>query len=84
MAWLWVNAITTTTKETIMSISDLDDLDLEGPLAGPGAISITVRLQPAMVAAVDNFIGRHGPPFVTRPEAMRRLAVKGLKAGEAK
>jgi hypothetical protein len=68
-------------RSAVTTLEDLDDLDLDGPVSGPGAISITVRLQPTMVAVVDNWIGRHGPPYVSRPEAVRRLAVKGLKAG---
>jgi hypothetical protein len=57
-----------------------DDLDLDGPVPERSVELIHVRCKPALVAAVDNWIGRNGPPFVTRAAAVRKLMVKALKA----
>jgi hypothetical protein len=67
------------------TIDDLDDLELDESVPEPGVTIIGVRCQPALMAAVDEWIGRQKQrPFISRPEAVRRLAVRGLKAGEAK
>jgi cytochrome c553 len=47
------------------------------PSTGVGT-PITVRLDDAQLAAVDQWIARQGPPFPTRPAAIRRLLEKGL------
>jgi hypothetical protein len=67
------------------TIDDLDDLDLDESVTEPGATVIGVRCQPALLIAIDDWIGRQKQrPFITRPEALRRLTVRGLKAGEEK
>lgn len=44
-----------------------------------GAILIGVRVPPADVAELDNWIKRNAPEM-SRPEAIRRLVEMGLKA----
>jgi hypothetical protein len=41
---------------------------------------IMVRVGPDELARVDAWIARNGPPYVSRPEAIRRLVEKGIKA----
>jgi hypothetical protein len=65
-----------------MTDINLDDLDLmEGPLSAPDTAFVGVRCSPALTIAIDDWIGRQpARPFLTRPEAFRRLAVMGLRA----
>jgi len=37
-------------------------------------------MTPAEIGMVDWWISENGPPFVSRPEAIRRLITKGLEA----
>jgi hypothetical protein len=39
-----------------------------------------VRMSADELAGVDGWIAGKGPPFITRPEAIRRLVEKGLSA----
>lgn len=39
---------------------------------------VMVRMSASELANLDNWIAEQGAPFVTRPEAIRRLVEKGL------
>jgi hypothetical protein len=41
---------------------------------------VMVRMATAELDAVDAWIAKQGAPFVTRPEAIRRLVEKGLSS----
>lgn len=41
---------------------------------------IMVRVDERELALIDGWIAENGPPYVTRPEAIRRLTQKGLEA----
>lgn len=43
---------------------------------------LTVRISGEELVALDLWIKKNGPPYVTRPEAMRRLVQKALDAEE--
>lgn len=47
------------------------------PIAG--TIPIMVRIGVGQIAWIDRWIADNGPPYVTRPEAIRRLVQKGLQ-----
>lgn len=40
--------------------------------------AINVRFPREQIDLIDGWIAEQGPPFVTRPEAIRRLVEKGL------
>ncbi|WP_202405244.1 hypothetical protein [Saccharibacter sp. 17.LH.SD] len=42
-----------------------------------------VRVSEEELADLDAWIAASGPPYVTRPEAIRRLIQKGLEAEES-
>ncbi|TXI87759.1 MAG: hypothetical protein E6Q40_04480 [Cupriavidus sp.] len=39
---------------------------------------VGTRFQESDLSRIDAWIARNGPPFVSRPEAIRRLVEKGL------
>ena len=45
-----------------------------------GAVQIQVRMPPVYLAALDTWIKAQAAPRPTRPEAIRRLVEKGLRA----
>jgi hypothetical protein len=64
-------------------MDNLDDLEVDDLVPEDyrsRAAGLHVRLPPALVRALDGWIGKHGPPFVGRQEAIKRLVVQGLKA----
>lgn len=42
---------------------------------------VMVRVTDDELATIDQWIADNGPPYVSRPEAIRRLVEKGLDAG---
>lgn len=44
---------------------------------------VMVRVSEEELADLDAWIAASGPPYVTRPEAIRRLIQKGLEAEES-
>jgi hypothetical protein len=48
------------------------------PPTGQGE-PVVVRMHPPQLQALDAWIAEQGPPFATRPEAVRRLIELGLK-----
>ncbi|GBR08880.1 ribbon-helix-helix domain-containing protein [Acetobacter oeni] len=45
---------------------------------------IMVRIASEELATIDAWIAQNGPPYVSRPEAIRRLIQMGLDAGRNK
>ncbi|MFT9364824.1 MAG: CopG family transcriptional regulator [Gluconobacter sp.] len=43
---------------------------------------IMVRVTLGEMESLDEWIASNGPPYVSRPEAIRRLIQKGLKAAQ--
>jgi hypothetical protein len=48
------------------------------PPTGKGE-PVVVRIQPALLATLDGWIGKQKPPFPSRPEAIRRIVEQALK-----
>lgn len=44
---------------------------------------VMVRMHAEQVTSLDGWIAENGPPFVTRPEAIRRLIQLGLEAAKS-
>lgn len=42
---------------------------------------VMVRVSDEELSSLDQWIADNGPPYVTRPEAIRRLVKKGLEYG---
>jgi hypothetical protein len=51
-----------------------------GPPASGKGEPVVVRMQPPMLADLDEWIARQKQPFPSRPEAVRRLVNIGLNA----
>ena len=49
------------------------------PATGQGA-PVVVRMQPALLAMLDDWIGKQKPPYPSRPEAVRQLLQLTLRA----
>ena len=49
------------------------------PATGQGA-PVVVRMQPALLAMLDDWIGKQKPPYPSRPEAVRQLLELKLRA----
>jgi hypothetical protein len=56
--------------------------DLDRPLRGlprQGTMNVSVKLDKDELSQIDAFIASSGPPYVSRPEAIRRLIQSSLR-----
>jgi len=61
-----------------MSMSTDDNMKARKKRPAQTGTLIGTRFQPKDLARIDAWIAERGPPFMSRPEAIRRLIEEGL------